>query len=152
MSLSAWQRTNTFSCGERGRQQRWAHRHIYKEQGMHMLSQPKARQQEEAQGRSAQESSSPENAFDSQHGWRRRRRYLWCCGLSQGEVISSCFQWEFCHGLSWSPLQVYIWLLKKKEKEKKNPNLTTQWEDSIKQSVAKALISLTSYKISAISL
>lgn len=99
VSLKAWQRTNTFSYGEKGTQQRRARRHIFKEQGMHMLSQAKTGQQEEAQGRSAHESNSPENAFDSQQAWRRRRRYLLCCGSSQGEVISSCFK-DFCHQVS----------------------------------------------------
>lgn len=88
-----------------------------KEQGMHMLSQAKTGQQQEAQGHSAQESSSPENAFDSQQGWRRRRKYLLCCGLNQGEVISSCFKQVFCHEVSADLCGKFIYGYWKKEKK-----------------------------------
>lgn len=89
-----------------------------------MLSQAKMGQQEAAQGRPAQESSSPENSFDSQQDWRRRRRYCeeeekLCCGLSQGEVISSCFRWDFCHEVSADLHHKLIYGYWKKEKNKK---------------------------------
>lgn len=64
-----------------------------------MRSQAKKGPQEEARGRSAQESNGPENAFDSQQGWRRRRRLL-RCDLGQGEGISSCFKRDFRHEVS----------------------------------------------------
>lgn len=94
--------------------------------------------------------AAPENAFDSQQGWRRRRRYLLCCGLSQGEVISSRFRRDFCHEVSADLHDKFIYGYWKKEKSKKNPNMTTQWGDSIKQTVTIDLISLISYEISAI--
>lgn len=56
-----------------------------------MLSQAKKGHQEEVQDLLAQESSGPENNFNSQQDCRRRR-WLLHCDFSQGEVISSCFK------------------------------------------------------------